>query len=193
MGGEANALSPIQSRTPILFVQGAGDMWAPDGSGVLVRYLESSLGPDFDVRAPEMPDAETDPRYQPWRDRIDRELRSIDGAAVIVGHSLGASTVLRYLAEGPPPVPILGLFLVATPWWEREGWSAEYATPAGFEARLPDVPLFMYASRTDPDVPLDHLRKYEELLPKATVRVIDGSDHSFVNGLPELVDDMRSL
>ncbi len=183
-----------RSNQPLLFVQGAGDMWAPDGSGVLVRYLEKALGPDFDVKAPEMPDAETDPHYLPWRDRIDAELRAMDGAAVLVGHSFGGSVLLKYLAEGSPPRPISGLFLLSTPWWGPEGWAYdEYAVSDDFASRLPDIPTFLYHSREDPEVPFTHLALYEERLPTATSRPIDGSNHSFTDGLPELVADIRQV
>ena len=178
----------------MLFVQGGGSMWAPDGSGVLVRYLEKSLGNDFDVVAPEMPDAETDPHYVPWRARIDAELHAMDGSVVLVGHSLGGSVLLKYLTEGPPPRPISGLFLLSTPWWGPDGWAYdEYAVPSDFASRLPDVPTFLFHSRDDPEVPFTHMALYESRLPNATSRPIDGTNHSFTNGLPELVSDIRQV
>jgi hypothetical protein len=42
-------------------------------------------------------------------------------------------------------------------------------------------------------VPFGHLSYYGEHLPTATVRPIEGSAHSFVEGLPALVDDIRNL
>ena len=150
------------TRQPVLFIQGAGDMWAPDGSGVLVKYLEKSLGAEYDVIAPEMPDAETDPRYIPWRNRIDAELRAMDRAVVLVGHSLGGSVLLKYLAEGPPRVSIAGLFLISIPWWGPEGWAyEEFALPDDFAPRLPTVPIYLYHSRDDPHVEFTHLALYE--------------------------------
>src|SRR5215213_7482792 len=116
-------------------------MSAPDGSGVLVRYLTSALGPDYDVVAPAMPDAAIGPHYRPWRDRIDAELRGIAGAVVLVGHSFGGSVLLKYLTDGPPPRPIAGLFLVAVPFWGPEGWAYdEYALPTDFASNLPAIP-----------------------------------------------------
>lgn len=182
------------ARQSVLFVQGAGNMWAPDGSGVLVRYLEKSLGSDFAVIAPEMPAAETDPRYRPWRDEIDARLRGIDGPVILVGHSFGGSTLLKYLAEGPPPVPIAGLFLVSVPWWGPEGWAYEdYAPPVDFASKVPATPTFLYHSREDPHVPFHHLALYAGQLPNATSRPIDGAEHSFTDGLPALVEDIRQV
>ena len=178
---------------PILFVQGGGDIRAPDGSGVLARWLERSLGPDYELVAPEMPDAETDPRYRPWRNRIEQELESLGDGVRIVGHSLGGSVVLKYLSEDRPPVEIAGLFLVAVPWWGPEGWAwDEFAVPDDFGGQLADVRTFLYQSREDPEVPFTHLQMHADRLPHATTRPIDGAEHSFVNGLPALLDDILS-
>jgi serine hydrolase len=164
----------------------------PEGSGVLADYLERSLGADYQVIAPEMPDAAIGPHYLPWRNQIDSELSAVDGAVVLVGHSFGGSVLLKYLAEGPPPRSVAGLFLVSVPWWGPEGWAYdEYALPADFASRLPAMPTFFYHSREDPHVPFAHLALYEQRLPQATSRPIDGSQHSFTDGLPELVSDIR--
>jgi hypothetical protein len=42
-------------------------------------------------------------------------------------------------------------------------------------------------------VPFAHLSYYQEHLPTATSRPVDGSEHSFVDGLRTLVDDIESL
>lgn len=176
----------------VLFVQGAGDMHHPEGSIHLARWLERELGDDVRVFAPEMPDAE-DPGYERWRAAIAEHLSSLDGPVLIVGHSFGASTVLKMLSESPAPAQLRGLFLVETPWWEPEGWSAEYAVSEGFADRLPPIPTYLYHSVEDPEVPFSHLDIYRAHLPNATVRVIPGEQHSFVDGLPELADDIRGV
>ena len=178
----------------VLFIQGAGDMWAADGSGVLVRYLERALGSGYDVIAPEMPDAESDPHYVPWRNRVEEELQRLDGPVMLVGHSFGGSMLLKYLAEGPPPASIAGLFLVSAPFWGPDGWDyEEYALPYDFESPVSTTPTFIYHSRDDPHVPFAHLQIYEKLLPTATSRPIAGSEHSFADGLPELITDIREV
>jgi uncharacterized protein len=180
-------------KQPILFVQGAGDMQQPDGSGRLAAYLASELGDRYRVIAPEMPEADTNPHYRPWRDRIDKELDAINEDVIIVGHSFGGSVVLKCLAEGSHE-RIQALFLISTPDWGPDGWAyEEFAVPDDVGARLPTSKIFLYHSREDPEVPFAHLTYYQERLPTATVRAIPGSEHSFLEGLPVLVDDIRSL
>ena len=56
-----------------------------------------------------------------------------------------------------------------------------------------DIPIILYHSRDDSEIPLSHLRRYQEHLPNATSRVIEGSEHSFVHGLPQLVRDIQAV
>jgi len=180
-------------RRPVLFIQGAGSMHEPEGSGRLAAYLAHELGTDYNLIAPEMPDADN-PHYQPWRDRIELELQAIDGKVIFVGHSFGGSVLLKYLAEGSYRQPLKGLFLVSVPNWGPDGWAYdEFAVPNDVGSRLPASRIYLYHSRNDPEVPFTHLAYYQDHLPAATARPIDGSEHSFVEGLPPLVDDIKSL
>jgi len=178
----------------VLFVQGAGAMNAPEGSGVLADFLRRDLGAGYNVVAPEMPGADTDPRYEPWRDEVDRQLGALGGGIALVGHSLGGSVLLKDLAEKQSPVPVAGIFLVSVPWWGPEGWDYdEFAMPDEFAHTLPAVPTFLYNSRYDTTVPYEHQALYLERMPGVIARTIEGSEHSFVNGLPELVTDIRDV
>ena len=174
----------------VLFIHGAGDPRQPEGSGQLVDYLVSELGDGFTVIAPTMPEPD-DPHYRPWRDAIERQLSELGDDVLLVGHSFGGSVLLKYLAEGSYQRPIAGLFLVSVPFWGSD--FPDFALPTDFAAHLPAAPIFLYHSRDDPEVPASHLRRYQEHLPHATSRVIDGSQHAFTDGLPQLVDDMRAL
>jgi len=168
-------------------------MHEPEGSGRLAAYLARELGTDYRLIAPEMPDADN-PHYRPWRDRIEQELEAIDGEVIFVGHSVGGSVLLKYLAEGSYRKPVLGLFLVSVPDWGPDGWAyAEFAVPNDVGSRLPASRIILYHSRDDSEVPFAHLAHYQDCLPTATARPVDGSEHSFVEGLPMLVDDIKSL
>jgi uncharacterized protein len=178
---------------PVLFIQGAGSIHDPEGSGRLAAHLANELGTGYRLIAPEMPDADN-PHYQPWRDRIARELEAIAEKVILVGHSFGGSVLLKYLAEGSFRKPVRGLFLVSVPNWGPDGWAySEFAAPNDLGSRLPTSRIFLYHSRDDPEVPFGHLAYYQDHLPTATARPIDGAEHSFVEGLPTLVDDIQNL
>jgi uncharacterized protein len=178
-------------RRQILFIQGAGNKYKPLGSGKLIAYLQKQLGSDYEVLAPDMPDSDH-PAYQAWRDQIEQELGKLDADALLIGHSLGGSMLLKYLAEGTDPRPIAGLFLVSVPYWGKQDWELEYAVPDDFASHLPSIrQLFLYHSRSDEEVPFSSLRRYQEKLPQATARVLDGKEHSFIEGLPLLAQDIK--
>jgi predicted alpha/beta hydrolase family esterase len=53
--------------------------------------------------------------------------------------------------------------------------------------------LFLYHSKDDEVVPVEHLNLYSEELPQAIVRTCDNRGHLFSKGLPELVDDIKQV
>jgi predicted alpha/beta hydrolase family esterase len=134
------------------------------------------------------------PRYPSWSRRIANLIAGDSTPPpVLVGHSFGASVVLKYLAEAAPRPSLAGLFLIATPFWGPE--FPEFALPRDFGDRLRDVaPVHLYHSRDDAEVPLDHLERYRRALPHAIVRVLDGRGHEFNQPqFPELVADILEL
>jgi predicted alpha/beta hydrolase family esterase len=180
------------SPRPVLFVQGAGDMDDPEGSGRLADWLRGELGAGYRVSADPMPDA-GDPSYPSWRDELERRLAAVGDRPVLVGHSFGGSVLVQCLAERSARAPFAGLFLVAVPDWGPEGWEDEaVALPDDLAARLPPGPVFLYHSVDDPEVPFAHLALHRRRLPNATVRPVPGRQHSFTDGLPELAADIRS-
>ena len=177
----------------VLFIHAAGKKSHPLGSGKLIASLKAQLGSDYEVLAPDMPDPDH-PGYKAWRDQIEQELGKLNADVLLIGHSFGGSVLLKSMAEGTYQRPIAGLFLVAVPCWGKRDWELEYTLPEDFASHLPPISqIFMYHSRHDEVVPFSHLRRYQEQLPQATVRELDGKEHSFTRGLPELVRDLKSL
>jgi predicted alpha/beta hydrolase family esterase len=153
--------------------------------------LGRALGPHYVVTAPRMP-APTKPRYQTWARRIGK-LLAATANPIVVGHSFGASVLLKYFAEVVPRPTVAGLFLVATPFWSSK--FPEFALPADFSVRLSDLsPLYFYWSRDDTEVPLEHLEHYRRALPHAILRIVDGRGHEFdQREFPELTTDIQRV
>ena len=130
-----------------------------------------------------------DPHYWALARRIDQLIAGTK-SPILVGHSFGASVLLKYLSETVRRPAFSGLFLVATPFWEN---FPEFALAPDFGERLRDVtPLYLYHSRDDPEIPFEHLERYRHALPRAKVQVLDGRGHEFNQPeFPELVADIR--
>jgi hypothetical protein len=181
-------------RGAALFIQGGGG-GAHDCDRKLVASLEARLGAGFTIRYPRMPD-ESEPNYLAWRKHICAELAEMGDGAVLVGHSLGASVLLKVLAEGAIHRPVRGIFLVAAPFMHaRDGWQwKELELPANPAPRLPSpAPMFFYQGREDDIVPFAHLALYAKTFELATCRALDGRDHQLNDDLTEVADDIRTL
>jgi predicted alpha/beta hydrolase family esterase len=180
----------------VLFIQGGGE-GAYEEDEKLVAYLRSALGAVYEVRYPQMPN-ESDPDYESWKAQIKKELAVLQSEMILIGHSLGSSFLLKYLAEEKIEKRIAGIFLMATPYWGGDGWRYEgyerIVLPEGFASELPSgAPIFLYHSRDDEIVPLAHLALYAEKLPQATIREVDGGGHQFNNKLSEVASDIANL
>ena len=124
-----------------------------------------------------------------------KKLAALYGEVILVGHSLSASILLKYLSEVKAEKPVAGLFLIAPPYWGAEDWEVEeYALQESFASKLPkDLPIFFYHSRDDEVVPFAYLALYEEKLPQATVHEFDGRGHQFDDDLSEVARDIKGL
>jgi serine hydrolase len=178
-------------KRPVLFVHGGGERVREEDKK-LAASLQDELGAAYDVRYPEMPDADH-PGYEPWKNRVTQELTALDGEVILVGHSLGASILLKYLSEEEAEKPVAGLFLVAPPYWGAEDWEViEYALREDFASELPrELPVFFYHSHDDEVVPFEHLALYAESFPRATIREFDGRGHQFNEDLSEVAGDIE--
>jgi predicted alpha/beta hydrolase family esterase len=180
-------------KRQVLFVHGGGE-GAHEADEKLAASLADALGTGYEVRSPKMPD-EDSPEYEAWRDQITRELGALVDETILVGHSLGASILLKYLSEEKTEKPIAGIFLVATPYWGAEDWEVEeYALQRDFASKLAGgLPVFFYHGRDDEVVPFEHLALFAEKLPQATVREFDGRGHQFDVDLSEVALDIKGL
>jgi predicted alpha/beta hydrolase family esterase len=178
----------------ILFVHSGGSQGLHEGSNDLVTYLQHMLGSKYNILNPKMPDPEN-PEYVRWKQSLGKTLASLEGEVILVGHSLGGSVLLKYLSEEIYNNMIIGLFIIAAPYWGKKDWKVEeYVLRKDFSDRLSQIPkIFLYHSRNDEVVPFRHLAFYASKLPNAIVRKFDSRRHLFSTGIPELIDDIRNL
>jgi len=186
----------IIMKQRILFIQGGGDGAYKIDQG-LVRYLQDALGVTYELRYPKMP-RESDPDYELWKARIQKELASIEDAVILIGHSLGGSFLLKYISEEKIITTIAGIFLIAAPYWGGDGWRYEgyerVELPEDFVAKLPPgTPIFFYHGNRDEIAPFAHLALYAAKLPQAVIRAVHGGDHQLNGDLSNVAADIKSL
>jgi predicted alpha/beta hydrolase family esterase len=181
-------------RKQILFIHSAGPQGPDEGSGGLVEYLVNILSYDYLVQHPLMPHTEN-PRYDAWKTKLKEELERMDQNLILIGHSLGASILLKYLSEEKYSNHIQGLFLISTPYWKKKaGGIDEFVLSENFASKLEKIsPIYFYHSKDDEYVPFSHLGYYSKALPKAIIRKLEGHEHEFGYGLPKLIEDIKQL
>ena len=160
------------------------------GSYDLVKYLKTKLAGEFEILFPTI-EKPNSPTYEKFKKMFASTFNDITEPIILVGHSLGGSTLLKYLSEEKPDISITGLFLVATPHWKSN--MKEFQLKENFQASLKNIPaIFLYHSKNDSEVPFEHLKFYETAFKTATVRALPGKEHSFSKGLPPLASDIKN-
>jgi len=180
-------------KKQVLFIQGAGEgAYAEDEK--LAASLQNFLGSEYNVHYPKMPEEE-DQGYEAWKAQISKELAALDDGVILVGHSLGCSMLLKHISQEKVENPVVGIFLIAAPYWGTGGWQMdEFGLDEDRASKLlKGIPVFFYHSRDDKTVPFTHLAIHAEKFPQATAREFDGRGHQFNNDLSQVAEDIKSL
>jgi predicted alpha/beta hydrolase family esterase len=180
----------------IFLIQGAG-AGAYEVDKQLATSLSHALGPQYEVHYPALPHEE-DAFYEEWKHHLEKELAPMQGPIVLVGHSVGASILIKWMGEMETEKPIAGMFLLACPFWGGNGWRypgyEKLMLPEGGATHLSKGrQIFLYHCRDDATVPFDHLALYAQILPEATVCERDEGGHQFNNDLSFVAEDIKSL
>ena len=181
------------TRYHVLFIQGGGSNEDYNADAKLVATLREALGKAYVIHYPLLPE-ESSPDFGRIK-QIGHEISLIKGEIILVGHSLGASMLLKYLSENKIKKKITGIFLISTPFWSGpEDWKQGLKLDENFPDKLPkNVPVFLYHCRDDEEVPFEHLSIYARKLAKATVREVTTGGHQFNNDLSVVANDIKSL
>ena len=180
-------------KKDILFIQGGGEK-GYEVDAKLVTSLQKELGNDYDVLYPKLKTNESMTDFG-WLQQLGQKISNIKGEMILVGHSLGASMLLKFISENEIKNKISGIFLISTPFWSgNEDWVQGLKLKEDFADKLPkNVPIFLYHCRDDKEIPIDHLAIYKQKLPNAIVREIKIGGHQLNNDLSLVAKDIKSL
>jgi predicted alpha/beta hydrolase family esterase len=91
----------MRLKRQLLFVQGGGKGTHDEWDNKLVASLRQELGQDYEIHYPRMPN-EDDPSYALWKTALESEFGTLRDGAILVGHSVGGTILVRVLAEQLP-------------------------------------------------------------------------------------------
>jgi predicted alpha/beta hydrolase family esterase len=183
----------MRGKRQVLFVQGGGKGTHDEWDNKLVASLQRDLGQDHEIHYPRMPN-EDEPEYGAWKAALENEFRALGAGAIVVGHSIGGTILLKTLAEQPAAPALGAILLIAAPFVGEGGWTIEdMQVPPDLGARLPrGVPVHFFHGLEDDVAPVAHVDAYARTAPQARVHRLPGRDHQLNDDLREVAVAIRS-
>lgn len=157
--------------------------------------LRQELGSGFDVLLLKMPNP-MNAKYNEWKILFKKIALLLDNNVILIGHSLGAIFLVKYLSENKFPKKIQATLLVSPPYddEDREESLGGFRLSKNLDRLVKQGgKIFIYHSQDDPVVPYSQLKKYKKALPNAMVREFKKRGHFYQPKFPELVKDIKGL
>ncbi|MES3005060.1 MAG: alpha/beta hydrolase [Patescibacteria group bacterium] len=155
-------------------------------------WLRERLGSEYEVILPQMPN-KTNAQYEEWSLWFEKLIPFLNDEVILIGHSLGAVFLAKYLSLNKFPKTIKGVFLVGAVYnKDTDGYTlASFSIPDSLDLQSDNV--FLYHSEDDPVVPFSDLALYEKALPHAIARVFKDRQHLTQSEFPELAEDILKI
>lgn len=142
--------------------------------------------PEADILTPTMPNS-ANAQFDEWKIWFEKIIPFFGDDVRLIGHSLGAMFLAKYLHLHPLKRPVKQLILLAAGYDDdRAGYGSfaiNYAN--GLEKSAKAVHLFH--SRDDFVVPFSELAKFAADLPSAHIHTFDDRNHFLDAEFPELI------
>lgn len=151
------------------------------------NWLSSAL-PGADVLQPGFPNKQN-AQFHEWEIYFEKLLPLLGNQVSLVGYSLGAMFLAKYLHQKPLKNPVDQLILIAGAYNDNsneELGSFAVESAHGLEASASEVHLFH--SQDDPVSPFSELAKYQSDLPTAISHTFTDRNHFFQESFPELAE-----
>lgn len=157
--------------------------------------IGKTLGEKYQVIAPHMP-SKNNAKYLEWKIWFEKFLPFLQDDIILVGHSLGAIFLVKYLSENTFPKKIQAIFLISAPYDDdiSDYSLADFVLPKNqgqFQKQAGKV--FLYHSKDDPVVNFGDFEKYAKALPNATQRIFTDKGHFNQEVFPEIIKDIKNL
>jgi len=159
--------------------------------------LEEELGDAWRVIIPPMPNREN-AKYEEWKIWFERHFEYLSDGAVLVGCSLGAMFLGKYLTEETTPFKTGGVILMAAalPLDDIDTKDCgDFLVDFDAISAVTDKHerVIIMHSKDDFVVPYTHGEKLAELLPKAEFITFEDKNHFLIPEFPELVEKIKEL
>lgn len=146
---------------------------------------------DRDVLLPDFPNKQN-AQYEEWKIYFEKLIPFLEDDVSLVGYSLGAMFLAKYLNESPLKKKVRRIILVSPSHSDDsvEGVGSFCVTSSkNLPASSDDIHLFH--SKDDPICPFTEFEKFLVELPQATTHIFEDRGHFFQPTFPELLDVLK--
>ncbi len=156
--------------------------------------LQNDLGEGFEVFLPKMPNSQN-AVYKEWCVWLEKFLPLLDDGVILVGHSLGAVFLAKYLSENSVTKKIKATLLVAPPFGRDLGQLLpQFSITSSLEKlQLQGGKVIIFHSKDDPVVDFSELKRYQDALPSLDTRIFEDRGHFNMEEFPEMVEEINKL
>lgn len=158
------------------------------------ELLQERLGEAYQVLLPPMPNG-TNARYSEWKIWFDHFSELITDDCILIGHSMGAIFLAKYLSETKFPVTIKATFFIASPFSDE---SMEDLTDFKIES-LSDMleeqagTIVFFNGDDDPVISKSDVDQYRKVLTSAEFITLPAPDHFVRQDFPELIEKIHAI
>lgn len=147
--------------------------------------------PDFDVIYPSMPNS-LNAVYDEWVIFFEKLIQFLGDDVQIVGHSLGAMFLTKYLNENPLKHQVKRLLLVAGAYDDESSEDmGSFKVTSAINVPKSATEVHLFHSQDDPVVPFSELAKFQAGMPDAISHIFENRGHFNQSTFPELLEILR--
>ena len=141
---------------------------------------------DADILTPTMPNS-ANAQYDEWKIWFEKIIPFFDDDVRLIGHSLGAMFLAKYLHANPLAEPVRQLHLVAGGYDAQTEGYGSFAIDSAKGLGKSAIEIHLYHSKDDFVVPFEELAKFKADLPDAHIHEFENRNHFLDPEFPELI------
>ena len=158
------------------------------------ELLQDNLGSEYQVLLPSMPNS-TNAQYSEWKLWFEHISSLFSDNCILIGHSLGAVFLAKYLSENSLSVKIKATVLIAAPYDDDSAEDLTDFKILKLSQRLTEQAgrLVFFNGIDDPIISNSDLNKYQNQLPAAEFKILSAPDHFVRADFPELISLLKNI
>lgn len=176
------------------------DIWDLPSETPKVKWTQSfasELGPDFEVFMPAMPNKQN-AKYEEWKIWFERHFEHLRDGAVLVGCSLGAMFLAKYLSKNEIPFKVRAIYLMATPvsdtaFADEDCGTFRFSLDSSSVLTRRAGEVFIVHSKDDFLVPYEHAVRLNQAIPGSELVTFEDKNHFLIEEFPELIAHIKGL